>query len=101
MADPGLFDHALSNVLTNAVRHAATCMRIRYDGTSLMVWNDGTVPADSQIAQLFDRFHAGDGGSTGIGLAIAKEIAELHGWKIAAARMDDGLAISLLFSTKS
>ena len=101
MADPGLFDHALSNVLTNAVRHAAMCMRIRYDGTSLMVWNDGTVPADSQIAQLFDRFHAGDGGSTGIGLAIAKEIAELHGWKIAAARMDDGLAISFLFSTKS
>lgn len=97
VADPGLFDHALSNVLANAVRHAATRMRICYDGTSLMVWNDGAVPSDSQLSHLFDRFSAGDGGSTGIGLAIAREIADLHGWKISAVCIDNGLAISFLF----
>ena len=97
MADSGLFDHALSNVLTNAVRHAGTRIRVTYDGTRLAVWNDGGAPEDEQLSHLFDRFHAGEGGSTGIGLAIAKEVASLHGWSIAARRVDDGLEIAFTF----
>jgi signal transduction histidine kinase len=94
MADPDLFDHALSNVLTNAIRHAGTCVRITYDGTHLSVWNDGVMPDPAQVPRLFDRFHTGEGGSTGIGLAIAKEIAELEGWRISARCVDDGLEIA-------
>ena len=97
MADPGLFDHALSNVLSNAVRHAATCVRVTYDGARLAVWNDGEVPDANQIPHLFDRFHAGEGGSTGVGLAIAKEIASLHGWGIAARAVDGGLEVAFTF----
>lgn len=96
-ADPGLFDHALSNLLTNAVRHAATCIRVTYDGARLAVFNDGGAPAVDQIPHLFDRFHAGDGGSTGIGLAIAKEVADLHGWQISARPLGTGLEISFTF----
>ena len=94
LADPDLFDHALSNVLTNAIRHAGTCVRITYDGTRLSVWNDGVMPDPAQVPHLFDRFHTGEGGSTGIGLAIAKEIAELEGWRISARCVDDGLEIA-------
>ena len=97
MADSSLFDHALSNVLTNAVRHAGTRIRVTYDGTRLAVWNDGGAPEAEQLSHLFDRFHAGEGGSTGIGLAIAKEVANLHGWSIAARRVDDGLEIAFTF----
>ena len=97
MADPGLFDHALSNVLTNAIRHAATAVRIRYDGASLQVWNDGDVPDPSMLPHLFDRFHVGAGGSTGIGLTIAREIASLHGWSVTASCVDDGLQIAFVF----
>lgn len=94
MADPGLFDHALSNVLANAVRHAASRMSVTYDGARLAVWNDGGAPAPDQLPHLFDRFHSGEGGSTGIGLAIAKEVAVLHGWSISARALDDGLEIA-------
>lgn len=94
LADPALFDHALSNVLTNAIRHAATCVRVTYDGSRLAVWNDGIMPDPAQVPHLFDRFHAGEGGSTGIGLAIAKEIAELEGWRISARCVEDGLEIA-------
>ena len=93
-ADPGLFDHALSNVLSNAVRHAASCVRVSYDGARLAIWNDGGAPAADQLPHLFDRFYAGEGGSTGIGLAIAKETAALHGWRIAARAVDDGLEVA-------
>lgn len=97
MADPGLFDHALSNVLSNAVRHAAACMSVTYDGARLAIWNDGGAPDAEQLPHLFDRFHAGEGGSTGIGLAIAKEVATLHGWDISARAVDDGLEVALTF----
>lgn len=97
MADPGLFEHALSNVLSNAVRHAETCVCVRFDGSRLSVWNDGDVPDSSHLPQLFDRFHAGEGGSTGIGLAIAKEVVVLHGWHISADVVDGGLEISFTF----
>lgn len=97
MADPDLFDHALSNVLTNAIRHAATCVRVSYDGARLAVWNDGAVPDESQLPYLFDRFHVGEGGSTGIGLAIAKEIADLQGWDISARCLEDGLEVEFVF----
>lgn len=96
-ADPGLFDHALSNVLANAVRHAASVVRISYDGARLSVWNDGGAPDESQLPQLFDRFHAGEGGSTGVGLAIAKEVAALHAWTICAHAVDDGLEVTFAF----
>lgn len=97
MADPGLFEHALSNVLSNAVRHSETCIRVRFDGARLSVWNDGDVPDPSRLSQLFDRFHAGEGGSTGIGLAIAKEVAVLHGWGVSANAVEDGLEIVFTF----
>lgn len=97
MADPNLFDHALSNVLANAVHHAETCMRVCYDGTRLLVWNDGDVPDAAQLPHLFDRYHTGEGGSTGIGLAIAKEVAGLHGWGLSAHPVDDGLELTFTF----
>ena len=97
MADPDLFDHALSNVLANAVRHASTCVRVRYDGSRLAVWNDGGAPDASQLPHMFDRFRAGEGGSTGVGLAFAKEVASLHGWSIAAHAVDDGLEVAFTF----
>ena len=97
MADVGLFDHALSNVLSNAVRHAQSCIKVTYDGARLAVFNDGGTPSEEQLPHLFDRFHAGEGGSTGIGLAIAKEVATLHGWDISARAIDDGLEIAFVF----
>lgn len=96
-ADPDLFEHALTNVLTNAVRHAKTVIRIRCKDGELAVFNDGNAPSSEQLEHLFDRFYTGEGGSTGIGLAIAKEIATLHGWKIVAHARDNGFEIAFMF----
>ena len=97
-ADRDLFDHALSNVLTNAVRHAESEVLVSYDGRAIRVANDGALPTEDQLAHFFDRFYVGDGGSTGIGLAIAREIALLHGWEIGAAIQGPRLVIEFRLS---
>ena len=94
-ADRDLFDHALSNVLSNAVRHAQSEMLVSFDGKAIRVANDGDLPTEEQLAHFFDRFYAGDGGSTGIGLAIAREIAALHGWEIGAKVQESRLVIEI------
>ena len=96
-ADPDLFEHALSNVLVNAVRHASGHVRVRFDGAQLSIWNGGSAPPADELPRLFDRFHVGEGGSTGIGLAIAKEVATLHGWTITARAVDGVLEIAFHF----
>jgi signal transduction histidine kinase len=96
-ADLDLFEHALSNVLTNAMRHAATTVRICCDSKHIAIWNDGNTPTPEQLTHLFDRFYTGEGGSTGIGLAIAREIAALHGWSITARIVNNGLEITFTF----
>lgn len=92
--DVDLFGHALENVLSNAMRHADRNVRIRWDGSSLSVWNDGTMPDPQEVAHLFDRYRVGSGGSTGIGLALAQEIVRLHGWTIEASLVDEGMQVS-------
>ena len=82
--DEELASHALENVLSNAVRHASTIIRVGFDGRELWVENDGALPDEREVAYLFERFRTGEGGSTGIGLALAKEIATLHGWQLRA-----------------
>lgn len=94
-ADPDLLGRAFSNLLSNAVRHAASTVRVCYDGGELSVWNDGDVPSADQLDHLFDRFYAGEGGSTGIGLAFAREIAVLHGYQLAARLENGGLTMAL------
>ena len=97
-ADPGLFSHALENVVSNAVRHAATVVRAGYDGRCLWVENDGTLPDAAELEHLFERFRTGDGGGTGIGLALAREVAELHGWRLRADLRDDVLRMTFDFA---
>ena len=88
-------EHALSNMLTNAVRNAGGWVTVSYDGSRLIVSNDGDAPAEDELPRLFERFRAGEGGSTGIGLAITAEIASLHGWGHGASLEDGHLAVWL------
>ncbi|MGW5686563.1 ATP-binding protein [Nonomuraea sp. NPDC003754] len=89
----GHLSRLVTNLVDNAVRHAATAVEVRAyekDGEAVLeVLDDGPgIPPEHREA-VFDRFtrldeaRARDGGGAGLGLSIARDIATLHGGTLA------------------
>ncbi|WP_137860688.1 MULTISPECIES: heavy metal sensor histidine kinase [Variovorax] len=103
VADGSLVQRAITNLLSNAVRHGArgkpVKMTVSYSDehhAALEVVNLGTPIAPEHLERLFDRFYrvdssrARDLGGTGLGLAIVKAIIGLHGGRVAATSSAGG-----------
>ena len=90
-ADPDQLEHALTNLLTNAMKYAKTGIGISCGKGIIRIQNDCDPLSDDELAHLFDRFYTGRGGNTGIGLSIARDYILLHGWHIAAERTENGI----------
>lgn len=95
-ADPSLLETALTNLLSNAVKYAARRIELSFAGQVFTLWNDTEPPlSDEDLAHLFDRFYIARQGGTGLGLSIARDIADLHGWRLTAGRDRGGLLFTL------
>lgn len=97
-ADRMLVQRALTNLLSNAVRHArpSSVVTVGVDGradghTVLTVGNSGEPIAPVHTERVFDRFFRVDAsrarlsGGTGLGLAIVRSIMRAHGGEVTAA----------------
>ncbi|MFL5443230.1 MAG: sensor histidine kinase [Myxococcales bacterium] len=98
-----LLSRALENLLDNAIRHAATqvTVTVASDGTlaRVRVDDDGPgVPAHLMPA-LFERFARGDSaraaGGFGLGLSIARAIAQAHGGSVVLLPSSAGASFEL------
>lgn len=91
MGDPLMMRRAISNLLSNALRHTPSGGQVGLtissttDSVEIAVSNSGeTIPAH-HLPRLFDRFYRADpsrhrdGTSSGLGLAIVKSIVLAHG----------------------
>lgn len=81
--DPDQWKVALENLLDNATRYAAEIIEIQLQNNSesgwwLRIWNDGTAVDDQYLDKIFEEYYTGQGGQSGLGLAIVRHIAELH-----------------------
>lgn len=96
VGDAGKLERVLDNLLRNAVNYSYpdTCVEVaaKHGGAyvSLSIKNKGDeIPAD-RLARIFEKFFRSDAarstrtGGAGLGLAIAKQIVELHGGTISA-----------------
>ena len=102
VADRLLVQRAITNLLSNAIRHATpgstVDMDIRRDDShvSLAVTNHGQPIAPEHLNRIFDRFYRVDtgrarlDGGTGLGLAIVRSIMLAHGGHTTAKSEDDG-----------
>jgi len=92
-ADPMHLQRALSNLLSNAIRHTQPGGQVHLQASQenshilLSVTDDGEGISAEHLPHIFDRFYRVDearssAGNTGLGLALVKTIAELHGGKI-------------------
>ncbi|HEY8473515.1 MAG TPA: HAMP domain-containing sensor histidine kinase [Natronosporangium sp.] len=96
-ADPGRLHQVLANLLDNATRHSpaggtvAVAAHADADRVVVTVTDEGPGIPVSQRSRVFDRFVRGEptgGGSTGLGLAIARWVVQLHGGTIAVVDPD-------------
>lgn len=105
-----MIQRALSNLLSNAIRHGAEGQAVRIgiepqdDGLSCWVENEGPGIAAEHVPHLFERFYrVGCGrsrldGGTGLGLAIVRSIMQVHGGRVEVASAVDGpTRFSLVF----
>jgi two-component system sensor histidine kinase BaeS len=90
----------LRNVVSNALAHASSGVALRVERrgsfAAFVIDDDGPGIAPEQLERIFERFHRADPsrsratGGAGLGLAIARELAELHGGSIAAENRKNG-----------
>ena len=104
--DPHKIEIVAANLLSNALKFTPRGGRVTVRGDAedaaavcFEVIDDGPgIPAD-QLEPIFDRFHQVDGsssrehGGTGLGLALARELARLHGGGVTVrSRLGEGAA---------
>lgn len=86
--DESQLSRVFVNVLMNGIRHCnstvvITCRSVDKDAI-VRVSDDGNGIAQEDLPHIFDRFYTGTNGSTGIGLALSREILNLHKGSIKA-----------------
>jgi signal transduction histidine kinase len=105
VVDPVRVKQVVTNLLSNAVKFTPEggAVRLTVGGEGreavVAVWNSGpTIPAED-LPRIFDRFYRGrqpQGGGSGIGLTVARDLAEAHGGTIeVASGADDGTTFRL------
>ena len=93
--DRGMWEKVILNLLSNAVKYTfagTISVRVARGGTAAVVTisDTGTGVVAAEMPRLFERFHrieaaqARSSEGSGIGLALVKELIELHGGTIAA-----------------
>ncbi|MFG3253075.1 sensor histidine kinase [Streptomyces sp. NPDC048172] len=95
----GQLKRVLGNLLDNAQRHAegevTVALRTGADGLVLEVADDGDGVPEEERERIFERFVRLDGarsrddGGAGLGLAIARDVAERHGGSLTVSASPD------------
>lgn len=104
--DSVLIAQILGNLLTNAVKFSKSgggTIMVRLTQKALSVEDTGIGIAPEAITHIFNRFYQVEQsrarGGFGLGLALVKRIAELHGWTVSArSTLGEGAVFAVHFA---
>lgn len=109
MVDPRWFERMIDNLIFNAIKHnprgteITISLKPKGTFTSIIIKDNGKGMDDQTIERLFDRYYRGtntekSSEGVGLGMSIAKAIAELHHGKISVeSKLNSGTTIELSF----
>lgn len=80
------FTQIFGILMDNAIKYCDKKIDVKLEDRELIVENDGTVISEKDLAHIFDRFYQVDKSAEGVGLglSIAKSLADRNNWKISA-----------------
>jgi signal transduction histidine kinase len=108
-ADIGLIERVLINLLQNAIDYTGAEGKVEVnlqkesEHITIEVKDSGPGIPEEDLPHIFDRFYRGDksralaAGNTGLGLAIAQKILELHETEI-RVKSEEGVGTRFMFS---
>ncbi len=91
-----LFGNLISNAVRYAGREIRLCCRSSGGKAFVQVADDGPGIAAEDLPHVFERFYKGKDGKHGIGLAIARSVAEAYHGTL-SARSDNGAIFEAVF----
>ncbi len=102
--------NVINILLDNAVKHAdekgeiIVYLKKENNKTSMTIYNSGSNVSEHEADKVFERFYRGENsrsresGGSGLGLSIAKSIADKNKWKISAnCKLNEFMAITIIF----
>lgn len=105
--DPDKLERCIDNLIRNAVNYCFEKSVILFSltktevGVKICVQNKGLTIPPEKLERIFEQFYrldearSGDTGGAGLGLAIAKEIVELHHGTIKASSQDETIRFEI------
>lgn len=101
--DPSALAVLLKNLVENAIQAAPACSTVilHLEAHSIRVRDLGAGIAAQHLPHLFERFWRAPerrNAGAGLGLAICAEVAQAHGWQLAAANCERGAEFALRFA---
>ncbi len=95
---------ALNTIIDNAFKFAKNIVRIKtFADKSYMyieIYNSGSIIGKEKLEHIFDRFYSNNDLSTGIGLAMAKEIITLSKGNLTVKNANDGVVFTVKLPKK-
>lgn len=90
---------AMENLFDNQMRYAQSRVEITLnvdeelsESLILRVFNDGAAIDEELLEQIFDPYSSGKDGQFGLGLAITRQVMDMHEARIRACNEDQGVA---------
>lgn len=95
------FQQIATILIDNAVKYSHKKIKIVLEPRKITVTNDGTTIKQEDLPRIFDRFYQSDKSSEGVGLglAIAKTLADRENWQLSASSSKNTTTFELVFSS--